>query len=100
VVDNLRRTASVWRAAGVFLIALGLSAIAYGLDRHGDFPSLEKYAVEGGGTILMGCSSIFDGCDPYDSTAWFAGGGSVVFVGLVVAVLGRPRWPLSRTDAG
>jgi hypothetical protein len=93
VAGNIRRTVWAWRASGVLLVALGLAAFGYGLARHGDFPSLETYAVEGGGTILMGCGSIFDGCDTYDSTAWFAVGGAAVFAGLVVAALGGPRWP-------
>jgi hypothetical protein len=102
VVEKIRRTGWAWRAFGVLLVALGLAAIAYGLTRHGDFPSLETYAVEGGGTILMGCGSIFDndGCDTYNATAWFAVGGAAVFAGLVVAALARPRWPFVRRDAG
>lgn len=100
VVVITRRTVWAWRMSGVLLVALGLAAVAYGLARHGDFRSLETYAVKDRGTILMGCGSIFDACDPYDATAWFAAGGTAVFVGLVVAALCRPGWPLARKDVG
>jgi uncharacterized membrane protein len=85
---SIRRSARPWRTSGALLVALGLALLAYGLARHGDFPPPEAYSAEGGGTILLGCGSIFEACETYDSTAWLAAGGAVVLLGLVVAALG------------
>jgi hypothetical protein len=85
----LRFWASV--ALGGLLASIGSALLLSAYERNAG-ESLPQLWTGEGGTILMGCSSIFSTCEQFDPARWYATGtGLLLTAALLLAVAARTR---------
>jgi hypothetical protein len=80
-----------WASAvlGGLLASIG-SALLLSAYQRDVSDGLPQPSTGEGGTIIMGCGSIFSTCEAFDPTLWFtAGSGLVVTAFLLLAVAAR-----------
>jgi hypothetical protein len=89
----MRALRTFWAAAvvGGLLLAVGSAFLLAAYERNAADGAPTAWTGEGG-TILMGCGSIFDSCESFDPTPWYAAG-SVLIAAAVgsLAVASRAR---------
>jgi hypothetical protein len=76
---------------GGLLISIG-SALLLSAYKQDASDGLPQPWTGDGGTILMGCSSIFSACEEFDPTRWYAAGtGLLLTAALLLTVAARTR---------
>jgi hypothetical protein len=78
---------------GGLLASIGSAFVLSAHERSASDGLLQYWTGEGG-TILLGCSSIFSTCEEFDPTLWYAvGTGLLLAAAVSLAVAARVRTP-------